>query len=305
MGPTKTKKEAIHNEAWSSTIYIRRPRSAPVCWTEISGYLRINELRAEFHGKPVSEHIGCPIREVLPALAPILEPMHRQILETGEAEVNVDVHGTTPAQPGVERDWLASHYPLVAEDGTVLGTSVMVHEITDRKLAERKLRESEERLRLMADTLPALVAYVDSDQRYRFQNAAYRKWFGIPREKSSERFIKEIIGERMYERVQPCVEKALSGRTASLEVETPRPGGQMGVLQATLVPNADEDGKVLGFYVLAYDITERKQAEEALRESAAALRRSHAQIQLLAGKLIAAQEEERKRVARELHDDIN
>ena len=51
----------------------------------------------------------------------------------------------------------------------MLGISVVVHEITDRKLAERKLRESEERLRLMADTLPALVAYVDSDQRYRFQ----------------------------------------------------------------------------------------------------------------------------------------
>ena len=432
MGPTKTKKEAIHDETLElDHLY----QTAPVglCLLDRNlRYLRINELLAEFHGKPVSEHIGRTIREVLPALAPILEPMHRRILETGKAEVNVDVRGTTPAQPGVERDWLASHYPLVAEDGTVLGISVVVHEITARKLAERKLRESEERLRVMADTLPALVAYVDSDQRYRFQNAAYRKWFGVPREKSRGRFIKEIIGERMYERVQPCVEEALSGRTTSLEVETPRPGGQMGVLQATLVPDANEDGKVLGFYVLAYDITdrkraevalgkseerlrqllestrvipweadartwrftyvgpqavkilgypleqwyedgfwaehiypedrvsaiefcetssrlskeyefeyrmvsstgaavwlhdlvgvekengvpvtlrgfmvditERKQAEEALRESTAALRRSHAQIQQLAGKLIAAQEEERKRVARELHDDIN
>ena len=118
MGPTTTKKEAIHSEALElDHLY----QTAPVglCLLDRNlRYLRINELLAEFHGKPVSEHIGRPIREVLPALAPILEPMHRRILETGEAEVNVDVHGTTPAQPGVERDWLASHYPLVAEDGT-------------------------------------------------------------------------------------------------------------------------------------------------------------------------------------------
>jgi PAS domain S-box-containing protein len=432
MGPTKTKKEAFQGEALElEHIYQTAPVGLCLLDRELR-YLRINERLAEIHGKPVSEHIGRPLREVLPALAPTLEPMHRRILETGEAEVNVDISGTTPAQPGVVRDWLASHYPLMSEDGTVLGISVVVQEITDRKRVERKLRESEERLRVMSDALPALVAYVDSEQRYRFQNAAYQKWFGVSRERSGGRLIKDVLGERMYGLVQPYVEDALSGRTASVEVETPRPGGQMGVLQATLVPDANEDGKVLGFYVLAYDITdrkrtevalarseerlrqllesthiipweadgrtwrftymgpqavqilgfplerwyedgfwaehihpedrvsalefcetssrlskeyefeyrmisstgasvwlhdlvsvekengvavtlrgfmiditERKQAEEALRESAAALRHSHERIQHLAGRLIAAQEAERKRVARELHDDVN
>jgi PAS domain S-box-containing protein len=432
MGPTKTKKEAFQDEALElEHIYHTAPVGLCLLDRELR-YLRINERLAEIHGKPVSEHIGRPLREVLPALAPTLEPMHRRILETGEAEVNVDISGTTPAQPGVVRDWLASHYPLMSEDGTVLGISVVVQEITDRKRVERKLRESEERLRVMSDALPALVAYVDSEQRYRFQNAAYQKWFGVSRERSGGRLIKDVLGERMYGLVQPYVEDALSGRTASVEVETPRPGGQMGVLQATLVPDANEDGKVLGFYVLAYDITdrkrtevalarseerlrqllesthiipweadgrtwrftymgpqavqilgfplerwyedgfwaehihpedrvsalefcetssrlskeyefeyrmisstgasvwlhdlvsvekengvavtlrgfmiditERKQAEEALRESAAALRHSHERIQHLAGRLIAAQEAERKRVARELHDDVN
>ena len=89
--------------------------------------------------------------------------------------LNIDVHGTTPAEPDVEKDWLASHYPLLSEDGAVLGISVVVQDITERKRAEQKVRDSEERLRIMADTLPALFAYVDSEQRYRFMNAAYEK----------------------------------------------------------------------------------------------------------------------------------
>ena len=67
MGPTTTKKEAIHSEALElDHLY----QTAPVglCLLDRNlRYLRINELLAEFHGKPVSEHIGRPIREVLPA----------------------------------------------------------------------------------------------------------------------------------------------------------------------------------------------------------------------------------------------
>ena len=73
----------------------------------------------------------------------------------------------------------------------------------------------------------------------------------------------------------------------------------------TGVPRLASDGALLGYIGLCFDITERRQAEEALRANEAALRQSHAEIEHLAGRLITAQEAERARVARDLHDDIS
>lgn len=133
MGPTKTKRETFHNQALElDHLY----QTAPVrlCLLDRNlRYLRINQLLAEIHGKSVAEHISRSVQEVLPALAPTLMPMHRRILETGQPMLNIDVHGTTPAEPDVEKDWLASHYPLLSEDGAVLGISVVVQDITERK----------------------------------------------------------------------------------------------------------------------------------------------------------------------------
>jgi PAS domain S-box-containing protein len=106
-------------------------------------YLRVNERLAALHGATVAEHLGRPIRDVLPTLADQIEPHYRQVLSSGQPLVEQEFHGVIPAQPDLPRDFLASYYPVKGPDGTVLGVSAAVQEVTERKRFEAQLRHTQ------------------------------------------------------------------------------------------------------------------------------------------------------------------
>jgi PAS domain S-box-containing protein len=169
--------------------------------------------------------------------------------------------------PDADRRWfrLAARPLRRAERGAVLAHA----DISARKQAELARRESQERLRLMADSLPVLISFIDAEQRYRFNNAAYESWFGVPPEAYQGRHVREVIGDAAYEVVRGHVEAALAGRPQSFE-------GRLNYTQAgtrhvhiDYVPH--HDGGVTGFYALIMDITRGKKTEEALRQSEALL----------------------------------
>src|SRR6202030_159216 len=84
-------------------------------------FVRINDELAAMNGRPVAEHIGRTIREILPELGGLVESFFHRAFATGEPILHVEVHGTTAAEPGVERDWLESYFPLKSEEGAVVG----------------------------------------------------------------------------------------------------------------------------------------------------------------------------------------
>ena len=90
-----------------------------------------------------------------------------------------------------------------------------------------------------------------------------------------------------------------------MEYRLQRADGEYRWVLDTGVPRLASDGTLLGYIGSCIDMTERRQAEEALRANEAALRQSHEEIEDLAGRLITAQEAERARIARDLHDDIS
>ncbi len=104
-------------------------------------YVRINEQLARSHGLPIEDHIGKSIYEVIPEVAPRLEPAMRQTLETGVPTVNAELTATGPAEPGRARHWMVSYYPVEDAEGAVVGLSGVVQDITRRKGEESKLRE--------------------------------------------------------------------------------------------------------------------------------------------------------------------
>lgn len=140
-------------------------------------------------------------------------------------------------------------------------------QIAERERAEEALREREQRLKLIADSSPALIAYIDPDQRYRFVNQTYTQLFGMPCEQILGRRLEEFLGAEAFEVIREQVAKALSGELATGEATIPFPTIGTRHIQFCYAPDVGTDGTIEGFVVTTTDITARKEAELALLEA--------------------------------------
>jgi diguanylate cyclase (GGDEF)-like protein/PAS domain S-box-containing protein len=137
------------------------------------------------------------------------------------------------------------------------------------RVAERmqELQRSRETLQAVADNLPALVALIGTDLRYRFVNEAYRPWWGVEPQSLIGQPMRKLSDEETSATLRPLIEQVLSGRRVTSE-QLMSVGGVQRFVEATYVPQLDAHGAVEGFMVLVYDITERKQLELRLAREA-------------------------------------
>ena len=198
--------------------------------------------------------------------------IHPDDLAQGSAAWQFALDHTTPlgfvqrvrGNDGQYRTWQVRTAPVLEADGRVrewVGTDT---DITARMAAEQALRESELQLRLITDSMPALISYVDSQQRYQFVNKTYSEWFGYQRDEVIGRYLWDMLGEAAYAVVQSEIDQALTGHEVTFERMIPyRHGARF--MQATYIPDRAADGEVRGYFALAIDLTERQQAEDQLR----------------------------------------
>ena len=150
-------------------------------------------------------------------------------------------------------------------------THVILRDITQAKQAQALLATSEARLKAVSDHVPALFAYVDRDQTYRFANAHFRDVMGIEPAALVGRTMRDFLGETAHDELRPHIEGALRGERQKFE----RTGWKQNAAThflAEYVPDRRADGRVDGFFLMVLDITDRHRAELALARSEAFVR---------------------------------
>jgi two-component system, sensor histidine kinase and response regulator len=235
-------------------------------------FLRINERLAVINGKPVREHIGHTLREIIPSLAPEIEAIVERVFASGEPVSDLESHRATPADPAKERDWLKSYYPVKSSDGIPRYVGVVVQEITERKKVEVDLRQQKELLQNVIDHIPCAVFWKDRQSVYLGGNqlAATDLGFASPAEmvgKSSFDLPFTRAEAESYARFDR--EVMLTGKPlVNIEEVQTKPDGSRLEILTNKVPLRGVAGEIIGVLAIYLDITDRKRAEKALAERA-------------------------------------
>jgi PAS domain S-box-containing protein len=218
----------------------------------------------------------------------------REALQTG-MPYELDMEIVTPALP---TKWvIARGESLRDSDGQIIGLRGTIQDITERKHAEQSLRESEDKLRLLLDSTAEAIYGIDTEHRCTFCNSAFLRTLGY-------QHIDEVVGKNMHYLIhhtrpdgtpfpiEECrihrVTRIREGAHADDELLW-RADGTSFPVEYWSYPQR-RGLEVVGAVVAFIDITERKLAAAALAN--------------VSRKLIEAQEQERTRIGRELHDDI-
>ncbi|MDX2097669.1 MAG: PAS domain S-box protein, partial [Leptolyngbyaceae cyanobacterium bins.59] len=268
----KANRETLQRQlAEIETIYQSAPIGLNVLDTDLR-FIRINQQLADINGLTIEEHLGRTVRELLPSMADTAEALLRPILTTGEPLLNVEIRGETPAQPGVERVWMESFLPL--KDGDrVIGINTVCEEITERIKIEEALRQSEAQFRNMADNAPVMIWVTDATGYCTYLS---QSWYDFTGQTEATGLGLGWLDAVHPEDFEIAIETFLNANSHSepfrLEYRLRRQDGEYRWAIDAASPWFAADGQYQGYIGSVIDITDRKQAEQDLRESEEELR---------------------------------
>ncbi len=149
--------------------------------------------------------------------------------------------------------------------GRFLHSNTTVVDISERKAAELALRANQRFIHAIADHVPGLISYMDTDLRFRFANANHLTILGMDPTAILGKPVSECISSEVWDMVAPRLQAALAGEAQHFESWRQTVQGQPVYTSATYMPDL-QDGEVKGLFIQMIDITERKRIEERVSE---------------------------------------
>src|SRR5271165_1849978 len=139
IGERKQVEEALRDsEAQLNAYFNASPNGMSMLDPQLR-YLKVNQRLADMTGLPIEAHLGKTVREIVPQLADIIEPLFQQVFATGEPILDFELSGETDSSPGELRDFQLSYFPLMGDEAKPKAVGTVVTEITERKRAEVEL----------------------------------------------------------------------------------------------------------------------------------------------------------------------
>lgn len=163
--------------------------------------------------------------------------------------------------------WVQVQAAPIVLDGDVTGHVGCVEDVTARRHAEQSLKRSEQRLRTIADALPAMIFYLDARQRFVFANAAYERAYGGGRGVVG-RTMRDVLDAANYAQRRPWLARAFAGERVSFELEQTIDGATR-YLEFNYIPQRDDaEREIVGIHALVLDVTPQRREAERLTQLA-------------------------------------
>jgi PAS domain S-box-containing protein len=228
----------------------------------------VNERACELSGYSKDELIGRPAVDLVDEA--FQKMFHEEVSQRREGESSSD-EITWIKKDGSKMPAIVSSTPIYDSEGTFKGSFSIITDITQRKHAEEALRKSEERHRMLLEASPDPIVVYDIEGRATYVNPAFVETFGWSSEELLGARI-EFVPEENWPETRVAIARMLRGeRIQSFETRRSTKDARILDIQLSSSVFHDRDGNLAGNIVILRDVTERKEAEDALRKSEAEL----------------------------------
>jgi two-component system NarL family sensor kinase len=228
-------------------------------------FLEANHTMAEMLGSPIGEIIGRTPRQVVPLLAPIIDPILSDVCSSGRPALNFPVNGETPKEPGVIRNWIASAFPIVRERNRKWSIGAVAVEMTDHvaRKSEALLAEAEQ-IGNSGSWEHDLVS-----GSIRWSSNLCRMLGADPTSASiPEEFFGKLIAPEDREAVRTTVDEAMKNRQPyEYQAQFTLPDDRKRIFFTRGKPVVDSSNRVIKRIAVVLDVTDRVESARALRES--------------------------------------